>query len=157
MAQFLEAPKLREHHGVAQVNVWRRRIEAQLDAQRPAFANCQGQTRAKFILAIEVHRPGPHDPDLALDLSLHTRFRHASPWTHWSPRSVTMASMSRSREPCGTEAEQPARVSRPHPGRGQRRLPEGPDRTSRRRGPDGGRQRRRPAQAPTPRPGGPGA
>ena len=50
--EVLKLPQLGQNDGVAQMDVGRRRVDAQLDAQRSAF----GQSCAQAILGVDLHR-----------------------------------------------------------------------------------------------------
>ena len=80
MAELLEALELAEHHGVAQVDVGRGGIHAELDAQRRSIlAKRHREALAQLVLAVELDRALAHHGELTLDFD---RSRGRS----WIPR-----------------------------------------------------------------------
>jgi hypothetical protein len=102
VTQVLEAAQLHQHHGVPEVDVGRRRIQPQLDAQRTSLPQGGRQAWAQVLLAVELHGAVAHHVELALDLLLELGLRHVALGTQRNPTSLTIASTARSRESCGT-------------------------------------------------------
>ena len=97
--------ELLEHHRVAQMQVGRGRIHTELDAEGPTCGRAPSEPRAKLVLAVELDAAAAHDVELALHLASQSLVLHIClPGIATQPRSVTMASTRRSREPCGTDS-----------------------------------------------------
>ncbi len=103
MAQLLDALELLQHHRVSQVEIRGGGIHAELHAQGPFRPQRLGKALAELLLAHEVHGRVAHDIELSLDLAIQRIRLHRLLLGIWRIiRSVTMASIRRSREPWGT-------------------------------------------------------
>jgi len=85
MAEFLKAPQFHENHTVTEVEIRRRGIHPELDAQRPPFLQPYSQTPREFLLAIKVHCTFSHDRELAFDLFVSLRVCHRCPISSGRP------------------------------------------------------------------------
>ena len=70
MSQLLEATELLEHDGVAEVEVRRRGIHAELHAQGSARVQSLLEPLAQLVGAVELDRTLAHRGELSLDLAL---------------------------------------------------------------------------------------
>ena len=78
MAQLLETPQLPEHDGVPEMKIGRRRIHAELHAQRTPGAQPLREPLAQLALAVELDRALAHHRELPLHLALDRSVRHVA-------------------------------------------------------------------------------